>query len=366
MKILSVIETMSGSHGGPPEVLKNQVSVINRNKKIIDILKIGKLSYIYLLKCLFIRSYRLRIYNFLKKYDIIHFHELWSLKIIFVVYFANKILIKHFFVGHGYLDTWSIREKYLKKKLFLKFFLQYAYNSSVASFFSTHNEYNEARKNINVHNTFIIPNGLPLDKFKKENKTYNIKKKILFFGRIHEKKGLELLFKAINYLPASYFDKYQFEITGPGKHQTIQKIKKLINENSLNGKVNYNEPIYDDEKINYLKKHDVFILPSYEEGDSIALKEALGSYMPVIISKQCRLEIVEKYNAGIVIDTNVESLVSALLALQNFDLKQMGKNARKLIEEKYDNNHCSSRLKKVYLDLYNGVSKSPDWVFDEK
>ena len=34
------------------------------------------------------------------------------------------------------------------------------------------------------------------------------------------------------------------------------------------------------------------------------------------------------------------------------DLKQMGKNARKLIEEKYDNNHCSSRLKKVYLDLY--------------
>ena len=58
-------------------------------------------------------------------------------------------------------------------------------------------------------------------------------------------------------MPASYFDKYQFEITGPGKHQTIQKIKKLINENSLNGKVNYNEPIYDDEKINYLKKHDV-------------------------------------------------------------------------------------------------------------
>ena len=35
MKILSVIETMSGSHGGPPEVLKNQVSVINRNKKLL-------------------------------------------------------------------------------------------------------------------------------------------------------------------------------------------------------------------------------------------------------------------------------------------------------------------------------------------
>ena len=62
MKILSVIETMSGSHGGPPEVLKNQVSVINRNKKIIDILKIRKLSYIYLLKCLFLNHAFSRIY----------------------------------------------------------------------------------------------------------------------------------------------------------------------------------------------------------------------------------------------------------------------------------------------------------------
>ena len=30
------------------------------------------------------------------------------------------------------------------------------------------------------------------------------------------------------------------------------------------------------QKINYLKSHDVFILPSFEEGDSIALKEALA------------------------------------------------------------------------------------------
>ena len=45
------------------------------------------------------------------------------------------------------------------------------------------------RKNINVHNTFIIPNGLPLDKFKKENKTHNIKKKILFLEEYIKKRS---------------------------------------------------------------------------------------------------------------------------------------------------------------------------------
>ena len=35
MRILSVIETFESSHGGPPQVLKNQIKVINKEKKII-------------------------------------------------------------------------------------------------------------------------------------------------------------------------------------------------------------------------------------------------------------------------------------------------------------------------------------------
>ena len=82
----------------------------------------------------FFKTYRFKIYDFLKKFDIIHFHEIWSIKVIFVVFFANKLLIKHFFVGHGYLDTWSINEKFIKKN-FLYYFFESAYNSAYASFF---------------------------------------------------------------------------------------------------------------------------------------------------------------------------------------------------------------------------------------
>ena len=364
MKILSVIETMNLDHGGPPEVLRNQIVDINSKKKIIYVLKLKLLSYFYLFKILFIKSYRLKFYRFLKKIDIIHFHEIWTLKIIIIIYLANKLLIKHFFVGHGYLDEWSLKQKLFKKSLFSFFFLKPSIKSSTAFFSSTKKEYLDVKKNFKINNTFIIPNGIDLDQFNKRNLEHKKIKKILFFGRIHEKKGLKILIEAVKDLPSSYFDNFLFEITGPGSINKIKEIKKLIKSYSLEKKVLVNLPILRKDKIEYLKKFDIFILPSFEEGDSIALKEALASYMPVIISKQCRLSIVEEYKAGIEIETNKKSLLNALMKLQELDLIKMGYNARKLIEEKYDNKICSQKLLNVYEDLCNETRVSEDWVKD--
>ena len=181
MKILSVIQSTESSKGGPPEVLKNQIEVINQEEKIISVIKLNNLSYLFLIKCLFFKSYRFRFYKFLKKFDIIHFHEIWSLKIAFFLYFINKILIKFFFVGHGYLDDWSIKQGYIKKKLFIKFFLQQAYDSSYAAFFSTFDELKEAKKNLKIKNAFVIPNGLSLKKYKERSLKDRAKKKNSLF-----------------------------------------------------------------------------------------------------------------------------------------------------------------------------------------
>ena len=364
MKILSVIQSTESSKVGPPEVLKNQIEVINQEEKIISVIKLNNLSYLFLIKCLFFKSYRFRFYKFLKKFDIIHFHEIWSLKIAFFLYFINKILIKFFFVGHGYLDDWSIKQGYIKKKLFIKFFLQQAYDSSYAAFFSTFDELKEAKKNLKIKNAFVIPNGLSLKKYKERSLKDRAKKKILFFGRVHKKKGLNLLIDVIKKLPEDYFDKFYFEITGPGSRKDINNLKQLLTDRLLQKRVSYNNPIYGTNKIEYLKNYDIFVLPSFEEGDSIALKEALGSYLPVIISRQCRIDIVEKYKAGIVIETNKKSLYDSLINLKSLDLIKMGYAARGLIEEKFDNKICSKRLKDVYIDIFNGTKKSNDWIQD--
>ena len=171
------------------------------------------------------------------------------------------------------------------------------------------------------------------------------------------------MLNAIENLPSDYFDNFTFEITGPGHKEYVEKISQIIKSFDLSGnKVVLKNPVDRDKKIEYLNSSDLFILPSYEEGDSIALKEALACSLPVIISRQCRMNIVTEYNAGLVIETNVKSITSALIKLKSLDVNKMGENARKLIEQKYDNTYCSSRLLKIYEDVYTGSYESEDWI----
>ena len=371
MKILSIVESMDLDQGGPPVVLRNQKKVINNNnKKILSIFKLSHLSLIYLLSTFFLKKRRSKLIKFLISYDVIHFHLVWSLKVIIIARYAVKLGLKYIIVAHGYLDEWSINEKYIKKKLFIKLFLQYAYKSACASFFSTKEEYIDARKNIKCTNIFVIPNGVNLNIFSaKKNKEKNIKKKkrkIIYFGRIHKKKGIEILLNAIKSLPVDFFDSFYFEITGPGESKYVDIIKNIIKESNLEQKVNLRSPINRNEKIKYLSNSDIFILPSFEEGDSIALKEALAAGLPVIISQQCRMNIVEEYNAGLVIESNTDSVLKALIKIATLDLEKMGQNAKKLIREKYDNTECSMRLLQIYEDIYTGSHESKDWIQPER
>ena len=121
-----------------------------------------------------------------------------------------------------------------------------------------------------------------------------------------------------------------------------------------------------DDGKNYLKTADIFILPSYEEGDSIALKEVMALGIPVIISKQCRMPLVQEKGAGEIIETTVDSIKKSLIGLESWDLNEMGLRGRNLIETHFDNKICSQRLFKVYEDIYTGSHNSPDWIISNE
>ena len=89
-------------------------------------------------------------------------------------------------------------------------------------------------------------------------------------------------------MPKEYFQRYAFEITGPGEINYINKINKIIKDYNIEKFISMLSPKTGEDKIKYLQSSDVFLLPSYEEGDSIALKEAMSAQNAVIISEQCR------------------------------------------------------------------------------
>ncbi len=364
MKILNVVSSIKLEQGGPPEVVRNYSSVINKKEKRILLFKLKTLSVFYLFSVIILNSRRKKFIRFIQKFDIIHYHDLWNIKILIINHFAKLLGKKTILIPHGVLDSWSLKEKYLKKKIYSSLFLKKFVLSLDAIFFSTKDEYFEAKKNFKLPFAVVIPNGINLSKFKKISLNKNIfkKKKIIFFGRIHKKKGIELLLDTIKSLPESFFKEFYFEITGPGELKYINIIVKLIKSYKLSEKVFVEKPKKINEKIEYLKTGSVFILPSFEEADSIALKEAMSLSLPVIISEQCRMNIVAEKHAGFVIKTNISSIKDKLLSLKDLDLNKMGENSRKIIEDYYDNQYCVSKLWHVYEDLYTGSHSSKAWI----
>lgn len=98
---------------------------------------------------------------------------------------------------------------------------------------------------------------------------------ILFAGRIAEEKRPELLLHAMHYLPEN------FSILFVGDGPLLENLSKQSSE-LFPGRVRYLDP---QERLgDCFAAADVFVLPSKVEGDSLAIKEALVSGIPVVAS----------------------------------------------------------------------------------
>lgn len=73
-------------------------------------------------------------------------------------------------------------------------------------------------------------------------------------------------------------------------------------------------PVLGRDKWSLLSAARVFILPSFSEGLSMAVLEALSSGIPVIVSNRCNIDEVESVGAGWVISPTVGEIVTALTA----------------------------------------------------
>ena len=125
-------------------------------------------------------------------------------------------------------------------------------------------------------------------------KEYNqSKKKLLYVGRMRKEKGI---FSLINILK----DKKDIQLTVVGEEENI-------NMNSLEN-IQFVKIVNDQDKlINLYDEHKMFILPSFTEGQPMALLESLSRLRPVVIFNE--IDHVIQSRAGIFIsDRNYESL----------------------------------------------------------
>lgn len=178
------------------------------------------------------------------------------------------------------------------------------------------------KKNANI---LILPSSIDNTVFKPLN---NIEKKpntLLFVGRLTYQKNLDTLIKVVSELK-----NIELHIVGEGElRKELEKLSKNLIANVIfHGSKNQYEIVQ------MLNKYSLFILPSYTEGISNALVEAMACKIPVIASNiYTTAEIIQdKYN-GILCETDRESIKSKIeYAINHYDnMIEYAENAYQMV-----------------------------------
>jgi glycosyltransferase involved in cell wall biosynthesis len=284
-----------------------------------------------------------------KSIDIVHLHQA-TLLTSFAGFFARvclnkKVICKIANSGEKFdLITLENRYKILGK------FLKYIHILSVDLFISLNHKIYTQLLQENVSAIEIIPNGVKIDSvITKSNITT---KRIISTSRLIPQKNIESLIIAFSKL-ALVYNEVVLCIYGDGplKNNLVLLAKELnISEN----RIFFFGNVLDARNI--FQYGDIFVLPSFVEGMSNSLLEAMSLGVPCIVSEiQENLEVISNKDRASFFDpNNVEELVDKLLLIINSDslYDLLSTNSRELAVNNYD----ISKVADSYVSVYQKIS----------
>lgn len=208
---------------------------------------------------------------------------------------------------------------------------------------------------LNENDVIVINNGIDVKEFTPVKKSGGKKKKIIYLGRLAEEKGVLLLPEIILKLKDNtLFEK--LDVFGSGSLE--KDLKKKINELNLNNKIFLRGSVSHDQVKEIFGNYDIIIMPSYTEGFSIVLLEAMAcGLIPIVSQIKGSTDMVVKHNSnGYLCEPgNIEQFASTLqIALKSESFSAMSNVARKTIEDKYS----IENMTESYLHLFNSSELS--------
>lgn len=300
----------------------------------------------------------------LAKFELIHNHSFWMLPNHYASMSAHRHRKPVVFTAHGVLEPWALARSRWKKRIAGLWFQDRDLRRAACIHVNSESEVQGIRDYGLTNPIAIIPNGVDLTPFNDlpnrtelENLHPEIKgrKICLFLSRLHEKKGLSHLIQAWGRLTKDYPD-WHLVIAGPDDGYE-SALKQSISQLALSDTVTLTGPLYGSNKAAAMGAADVFALPSFSEGFSMAILEAMACRLPVLITPGCNFPEVGANNAGIVVAPNLEQTEQGLrdlLSMSEPERNAMGLRGRQMIETHYTWDHVAEQAIELYTWLLGG------------
>lgn len=277
--------------------------------------------------------------------DIVHIHGLWNLNATLAATIARWKGIPYIITPHGMLDSWALARSRFKKAVFGCLFERRNLRRAAGVHFLNGEECAEAQGLGEQLQTFVLPNGVFADRFDylpgktTLSMTYpelEGKVVVLFLGRLHPKKGIDLLIHAFAKARLTC-PQLHLLLAGPDHGGYRALLEAQVRALELNFNVTFLGMVSGERKLATLASADFFVLPSHQEGDSVAVKEAMACRLPVLITPACHFPEVQESGAGMVVALDLLQWQKALISLCNDENSrmQMGKKAWEMVHARY-------------------------------
>jgi glycosyltransferase involved in cell wall biosynthesis len=271
--------------------------------------------------------------------------------------------------AHGMLDPYFMRRfplKHLKKLPYWILFERKNLDLAEAVCFTSTEEMRIAAEGFPFSGRFkrvIVPYGTigPSGEPESLKKTFVTacpavagKRYLLFLGRLHPKKGCDLLLRACaKALPHSI----DLVMVGPDEIGWQSELRALASRLDIGDRVHWTGALRGDAKWGAFYGADAFVLPSHQENFGIAVADALACGTIPLISDKVNIAREVEADGAAMVETDTEAgtvrLIKRFLALSGADRAAMQQRARSCYQHRYSLGTTAQEVYKA-MGLSNG------------
>lgn len=361
MKLLHILSSVDPGGGGPTEGVRQRSLRLIEMGHTVEVVSLDDAAAVYLsefpLKVYALGpprgSYRysdklvpwLRMHA--RGYDAIVVNGIWQYHSFAAWRALQSMGVPYFVFTHGMLDPWfksAYPLKHFKKWLYWPWADYRVLRDARAVLFTSEEELLRARQSFWLYRATeqVVAYGTrtpPLDavslreKFLDTHPHLRGRRVLLYLSRIHEKKGCDLLVRAFAKVAAAD-PTLHLVIAGPDQSGLVETLKLIAVAQGVSERISWPGMLRGDMKWGAFYAAEAFVLPSHQENFGIAVAEALGCGLPVLISDKVNIwREVTVSGAGLSAPdtlTGTLALLEQWLAFTGAERAAMGVAARDL------------------------------------
>ncbi len=297
------------------------------------------------------RKFKARLKQDLRQADIVHLHGVFSLFNVLVANECRKAAVPYIVSAHNGMSPELIRMSGLYKKAVFYRLLQRKVMSEAAAIHAITKEEQTDLENLNCNESiFMVHNGIDLDRFTFSYKNFESPRglNLGFLGRLSNEKNIANL--CLAFVEFSKVARAQLLLAGPSTSYS----KKLLDEFEVES-IRTKGELFGSEKLAFLRSLNVFVHPSYCDGISYGVLEAMAVGTPVLVTRQSKVAYFSQSDAFVMCEPTKTGLLSGIYEVlkPSRDLGRQVKNARTLVESEFD---CHNQARK-FAKFYESFSK---------